>query len=282
MWTSEAPYSQIGNLRSSSQFCEETVKGCVEKFLKVAKRELAPYSGEIGLVIYSAVDTLTRNPVIFWGFNPGQNPNIIDPTHWTIEEALRRFPTQTESLLTQVWPNAKRGTCFRNGEKVYREQFKAGEAPYQRGTRCLLSAACQPTNGRTFPAPLVSNFLFPQTKSEREAGEMSNLDDIVNRCWSVHKAVFEIAEPKVLITTATVVEYIHQFKLTWLSPTTDSTPSGYSNWFCKKWRGSFKHGEMIVLQIPHMSYWGGCIEKERSREAVKWVAENVRQAISRP
>lgn len=182
------------------------MKEVVEEFLKVAKRELAPYSGEIGLVIYSAVDTLARNPVIFWGFNPGQNPNIFDPTHWTIEEVLRRFPTQTQSLLAQVWPNAKRGTCFRNGKKVYREQFKAGEAPYQRGTRYLLSAACQSTNKRTFPTPLVGNFLFPQTKSEKEAGEMSNLHDIVSRCWLVHKEVFEIAQPKVLITTATVVE----------------------------------------------------------------------------
>lgn len=199
-------------------------RGCVEKFLKVAKRELAPYCGEIGLVIYSPVDTLASNPVIFWGFNPGQNPSISDPTHWTIDEALRRFPTQTESLLMQVWPNAKRGTCFRDGEKVYREQFKAGEAPYQRGTRYLLSAACQPTDGRTFRAPLVSNFLFPQTKSEEEAGKMSNLADIVTRCWLVHKAVFEITEPKVLITTATVVDYIHRFELMRLSPTKHSTP----------------------------------------------------------
>ncbi len=232
----------------------------VESFLKIARRELEPFLDKIGLVIYSTVDTLvSNNPVVFWGFNPGQNPDVSDPTHWTIAEALRRFPTQTESLLMQAWPNAKRGTCFRNGDKVYREQFIPGEAPYQQGTRYLLFEACQLTNGRNLPAPLVSNFLFLQTKNEKEAGKMSNLEEIVNRCWLVHKAVFEIVQPKVLITTATVLEYIHKFKLMPLSPTTESAPSGYSNWLCKE-----RHSEqrkMTILQVPHMSYWGGCIER---------------------
>jgi len=255
----------------------------VENFLKIATWELKPFLDKVGLVIYSTVDTLVpNNPVIFWGFNPGQNPYVTDPTHWTISEALRRFPTQTESLLMQVWPNARRGTCSRNGETVYREQFKSGEAPYQQGTRYLLSEAYKSTNGGSLPAPLVSNFLFLQTENEEEAGKMSNLADIVNRCWLVHKAVFEIAQPKVLITTATVLEYIHKFKLMRLSPATESTPSGYSNWPCEKRQGLSEQGEMTIFQVPHMSYWGGCIEKERSRQAVKWVAEKVCDAISRP
>jgi uncharacterized glyoxalase superfamily protein PhnB len=68
-----------------------------------------------------------------------------------------------------------------------------------------------------------------------------------------------------------VLDYVRRFKLMPLKPTNESIHSGYSNWRCKKWETTVKHGEMTILQVPHMTYWGGCIENDRSREAVAWV-----------
>lgn len=255
-------------------------KTYIEAFLKTAQRELAPYSESIGLVIYSPVDTLAPNPVAFWGFNPGQDPKVTDPTHWTIAEALSRFPTQTESLLMQVWPDARGGTRDEREKRVYCRAFPAGGAPYQRGIRHLLSAIRRSRQGTNFPEPLVTNFLFLQTASAEEAGAMRNIGDIVQRCWRVHEAIFGIAQPRVLITSANVLEYVRRFTLMPLKPTNESIHSGYSNWCCKKWETVVKHGGMTVLQVPHMSYWGGCIERERSQEAVAWIEKMVRKAMT--
>src|ERR1700746_1857970 len=128
--------------------------------------------GNIGVVIYRRVDTLVPNPVIFWGFNPGQDPTVSDPTHWTISEALTRFSTQKESLLLQVWPDAKSRTRKEGEKRVYRRSFPAGAAPYQRGIRHLLSAIGHFGEGTNFPEPLVTNFLFVQTRSAAERSAM--------------------------------------------------------------------------------------------------------------
>jgi hypothetical protein len=259
----------------------KSAKNDLAAFLTTARRELEPYCGKIGLVIYSAVDTLASNPVIFWGFNPGQDPTVSDPTHWTITEALTRFPTQKESLLLQVWPDAKSRTRNEGGKRVYRRSFPAGGAPYQRGIRHLLSAIGHFGEGTNFPEPLVTNFLFVQTGSAREAGAMPNIKDIVERCWRVHEQIFSIAQPRVLITSASVLEYVRRFNLMDLNATDEQPiPTGYFNWCCKRWETVIEHGRVVVLQVPHMSYWGGCIEKEKSQKAVKWVAKMVRNALA--
>lgn len=252
---------------------------CTDVFLKTARQELAEYSASVGLVIYSPVQTLARNPVAFWGFNPGQDPNVSDPTHWTIADALRQFPTQTESLLMQVWPDAKAGTTEKAGKTVYRRAYPAGCAPYQRGLRYLLSAIKTAEHNTNSPEPLVTNLLFLQTASASQAVSLANINNIVQRCWRVHEAIFAISKPRVLITTAGVLEFVRRFKLMPLTDTGESIQSGYSNWCCKKWETVVKHGEMAILQLPHMAYWGGCIERKRCEPAVKWIVQMVGMAI---
>ena len=104
----------------------------MNNFDVLARAALGPYLDKIGLVIYSSASTLAgKNDVVFWGFNPGQGPKVSDPTHWTIRDALDRFPTQTGSLLWQVWPRAGGGTHENNGARVFTHHYDAGAAPYQ-------------------------------------------------------------------------------------------------------------------------------------------------------
>ena len=63
----------------------------VQRFVTDSKRSLEPYLNEYGLVIYSNKSTLRRNPVVFYGLNPGCDPDIGHPIRWTIEKSLDHF-----------------------------------------------------------------------------------------------------------------------------------------------------------------------------------------------
>ncbi len=242
-------------------------------FVSVARAKLQPYLERIGLVIYSKSSTLAPNPVVFLGFNPGQNPSVIDPTHWTIGEALDKFPLQTKSLLWQVWPQAGRGTRQEGGVSVYKHHYEEGKAPYQKRGRHLLDSI-------GFQNAIVSNFLFLQTGNARAASRLEGISEIVMRCWEVHEAIFAIANPKVVITTSEVIRWMRKYELLALNgPIGEGCRAGYQNWRCERYLARLIHGEITVLQVPHMSFWACDTDNEVRRNAVQWVATAVRDAV---
>lgn len=250
----------------------------VAAFIASAKQELAPYLDCTGLCIYSAAESVRENnPVAYWGFNPGQDPTVEDCTHWTIEEFLDKFPEQHLSLIdNQEWPNARRGTkAGTNGRKEFAGHHPVGRSPYQKGVRHLLEQiGCADA--------VVTNFLFLQS-SKANAFKFGDpkTKSLVEKCWRVHKSIFRITNPRVIITTAGVVEYLKYYRLMELVKECEMD-SGYSNWKCVLYRSTMG----CVIQAPHMSYWGGCITNSgskvaiRSNAAVRWIVEKAKASIA--
>jgi hypothetical protein len=242
----------------------------VLEFLQQAKLELAQYLDCTGLLIYSNVDTLRSNAVIYWGFNPGQDPDVQHETNWKIQDALDYFPTQSESLIdVQRWPNTNGGiVVYENGTRRYKVEYKTGMAPYQRGVRHLLETI-------QHPDALVTNYIFVQSRCMESLAET---DELVARCWRVHELIFQITQPQVLITTAGVVASMRRHRLVSLVlEEVCPVPSGYANWRCKVWKGQ----RFVVIETPHMSYWGNSIHT-KGEEAVRWVSEKIRERLQVP
>ena len=237
------------------------------EFLAQAKVELAQYLDCTGLLIYSSVGTLRRNAVIYWGFNPGQDPDVQHETNWKIRDALEYFPAQSESLIdAQRWPNTARGEIVdEHGIRRYKVDYNAGMAPYQRGVRHLLQAIQHPN-------ALVNNYIFVQSRCMESLPET---DELVARCWRVHELIFQITQPQVLITNAGVVASMRRRGLESLvREEVCPVPSGWANWRCKVWKGR----RFLVIETPHMSFWGKTIHT-KGEEAVMWVSEKIRERL---
>jgi hypothetical protein len=70
-----------------------TPNAIASEFVALSERVMKPYLDCVGLLVYSPAATLRPdNRVMYWGYNPGQDPCIKDETHWTILEAIEKFP----------------------------------------------------------------------------------------------------------------------------------------------------------------------------------------------
>jgi hypothetical protein len=235
-------------------------------FVSLAETALKPYLQDRGLLVYSSVATLRRdNPVVYWGFNPGQDPLIEDPTHWTIRQAISQFPSQMRSLIDdQCWPKAGRKPIGKGGYTHYHDK---GEAPYQRGVRYLLDFIGH-------EGALVANLFFFQTSRE---GHLKPNRQQVDSCWLVHRFLLETIKPRVLITTVGVVSALRRFKLADLEGPIEQCDSGYSNWKCALYKNL--DGFPAVIAAPHMSYWGRWCKNDtmdtKYGPALRWIKERV-------
>jgi hypothetical protein len=266
------------------------------RFDAVARAELKPYFNVIGDVIYSANATLVKNDVIFWGFNPGGDPDICDPVglfppvQMTLSKALEEFPKRTNSMLNEAWPHNRKGEGgVMNTETGlrYKDFYPKGHAPYQLRTNYLLKKV-----GR--PDALVSNFLFQQTRKAEEVNDICDIDRLVKACWRVHMEIFAIAKPKVLITSAEVLNWMRKrkYKLMKLTKTDrEGCKAGHQEWRCEEYHGEFNAEDtkllpsdlckLTIIKVPHMALWP--IRDEDDNEvrgsAVDWVVTAVKDAV---
>jgi hypothetical protein len=246
----------------------------LKKFLEGSRTILEEWLGEAGEVLYSSKYSIcANNAVAYWGFNPGQNPEIYCSNHKTIKGSLDGLEAQEKSLInTEQWANGKRPI---NGNY---QLAKAGECPYQVGVRKLLTYI---DSGNA----IVSNFIFFQTARATKLKTCPNYKDRILACWKVHELMLTIAGTKVLITTPGVVEEIMRHKLIGLEEL-EKEPLAYSNWRCRLYRP--EHCNLkVVLTTPHMSYWGKQYKHfngngefhKRLIETLDWVRFHVAQII---
>ena len=235
----------------------------VSDFVSLSRKALGRYLEDMGLLIYSSAATLHQgNPVMYWGFNPGQDPRAEDETHWKICEAISRFPNQKSSLIDdQDWPNARSGLVEEGGHKKYKCRHEKGKAPYQRGVHHLLEFIGH-------PGALVANFVFFQTRRE---GDLGLTKEEVDSCWQVHTFLFKATRARVVITTKGVVNSIRRFGLMNLEEL-DTRDSGYSNWKMSLFKN--EKGPAVIA-APHMSYWGPCVADGKSECALNWIKKSV-------
>jgi hypothetical protein len=247
----------------------------VADFTRRTGELLAGHLNDLGLLVYSSVDTLKESPVVFWGYNPGGGDEVTDPTLWTIAEALERFPSQDYSFITgQQWPNGSLGTVpDGKGGKRYWVNYEVGQAPYQRAVAAVL-------NRVGYPQALVTNFIFFQSQRQ---DDLQDTDRKIDLCWPVHQLLFQIARPRVLITTKTVTDHLQRRGLMQFGRIAGSIASGWSNWKCSHWRevkvpSCPTLGDLTVLTIAHPSFWGKVIDR-KGGDALRWLSEKVGEAL---
>ena len=255
----------------------EEQKKVVREFVEFTGNALKPFLDRLGLVIYSKPCTLTLNPVMFWGFNPGQDPTVVDATAYPIKLDLESFPHRNQSLLDTVWPDSSAQQVRRgpHGIKYFSRHYREGEAPYQKGTKTLLGHIGH-------PFAIVTNFVFQQTAKEDDVRRLSDFKLLVQCCSIVHRRMFEIARPKVLFTTAGVLDLLRLNKFIEIGTGETGPWSGYSRSNVAKWEATSEFGPLTILQIPHMSYWGNIVTNPRNQtaaEALGWLKLRVEEAV---
>jgi putative zinc finger/helix-turn-helix YgiT family protein len=273
----EENVQRLRNLEAGPNGMNEHV---VAAFVKRAGELLAGHLDDLGLLVYSSADSLKESPVVFWGFNPGGASDVTDPSSLTIAQALELFPRQHESFITQQeWPNPALGTVPEEEPGIgirrnrrYKAFFPAGKAPYQKAVKAVLESVGSPD-------ALVTNFIFFQSQRQEHLRE---LDRKIDLSWPVHLLLFDIARPRLLITTSTVANHLRRRSLMLFSSPTGSIKSGWANWKCVlservQVPSCPAINDLAVLVIPHPSYWGRVIDS-KAEAALRWVKEKVKQA----
>jgi hypothetical protein len=213
----------------------------IKQFVSDAKQFLNGCLKDYGLVLYSYKSTLRSNPVLFYGFNPGYDPDIDHSLRWTIEQSLDHFENGFDVLRDEGSQERRPGLINdqrwpRSGSKKLHE---IGQAPYQVRTRCLLEAVGHPD-------ALVTNLFFHQTQ-DAEKLKTTLTDDFAEACWRVHKELFQVTKPKVVITCSTVVMELFKRKFVPVPRSISRINAAHYNWTCKHWNSDFFGQQIAVL-----------------------------------
>lgn len=259
----------------------------VQQFVEESKGILKGHLEQYGLLIYSNKSTLRRNPVLFYGVNPGGDPARNHATRWTIDESLDVFSNGFDDLRKEANDDPNK---LRDERRLHEDcnliddqrwprpnpnqpDSNRGRQRYQNNTRDLLTAIGHRD-------ALITNLLFLQTTRPEDMRRDLTKDEykqFKDDCWDVHKLICRITEPKVIVTCASVVDggLKESFSLKLL----DHRSSGYANWLCKHWEGTWNNKKIVVLQIGHPSYYkinaqGG------KHEIAEWAKGIVAKAIA--
>jgi hypothetical protein len=244
----------------------------VEWFIRETKNILRPYLSDPGLVLYSNRSTLRRNPVLFYGINPGYDPIEAKnhPITWAIGDSLDYFEDGFEFLRTEPCANLNplpgsnrlHGDCNLIDDQCwplpgFNRDNDVGRAPYQRRTRHLLKSI-------GFSGALVTNLLFLQSKSIRALDKKLTSNErtsFLERCWRVHELILEVCSPNVILTCSTVIDrcFENQFGLRELAcqrfPARHALNGNGKDWDCRVWETEWRERPLTVIAIPHMSVY---------------------------
>ena len=257
----------------------------VQQFVRESKEILRPYLEEPGLVIYSHKSTLRRNLVLFYGFNPGYDPSKEHCIRWSIGQSIERFADGFDSLRKRTDADSDKLTAIERLHTdcnliddqcwpfpSFRKDYRVGRARYQSNTRSLLTQlGCGDA--------LITNGLFLQSIGPevlRDQLGRNGYQELVDACWKVHELIFEITQPRVIIACASVVNDVLRERLgLTLKPGEPPLHSGYQNWKCQHWIGSWKdkseeERRIVVCQVPHMSFYNVGAEYSRKAGVPVW------------
>jgi hypothetical protein len=243
----------------------------VQQFVRNSKESLKPCLKEYGLVLYSHKSTLRRNPVLFYGYNPGCDPSVSHPIRWTIEQSLDYFEDGFKILEDSEFRGNNPGLINeqRWPTPSFSRDYDKGQAPYQRRTRCLLEAigCCD---------ALVTNLFFRQTRDAEQLRATLG-DDFVEACWRVHEIIFRITEPNVIIACREVVRQMFRREFGLGSSPISEIRAKHAEWKCRHWQGNWEGRPIDVLEIPHFSRYD--ITKPARKSVLDWAEEIVSTCV---
>jgi hypothetical protein len=271
----------------------QTDDDLVEQFFKPTQKILSPrhYDQKWGLVIYSNKTTLRRNNrVLFYGVNPGYDPEVKQPIRWSINDSLtffadgfRKVKDESDSDSNKLLPHERlHPDCNLIDDQSWPDRGNParGRAKYQQATRCLLK-------GIGHPDALVTNWFFHQTKNvaELDSGlKDTGQKDFLDACWRVHQLIFEITKPRVIVTCSSVLERGLKKRLG-LKRVPPDKDSGYGpngrKWKCREWEGTWGDQRIVVCQVPHSTYYDFEAEYCKTNDVIGWAKQVVAKAVGR-
>lgn len=148
----------------------------IENFISNARMATASIAGESGSFLYSAANTLRKGDFYFLGLNPGGNAGTQ-----TIDAAFGDLIKNSENnaYLDEEWESEKK-------------QYEKGKHPLQKNAKTLFDDVLKVELRNV----CSSNLIFIQSSEEGGSGYPKNADI----CWPVHEMIFNIVQPKVVIT----------------------------------------------------------------------------------
>jgi hypothetical protein len=126
-----------------------------------------------------------------------------------------------------------------------------GQAPYQRRLKCLLKAI----RHAGAPDALVTNLFFPQSQRADQLGTSKETKDFKKACWRIHELIFDIALPRVMITSHGVVEEGLRNKFGLDFKPVSKRAAEHGEWECRHWHGLWQSRTICVVEIPHLSVY---------------------------
>lgn len=203
-----------------------TGRAHVARVVAVARRELAPFTGASGNVLYSGASTLRAGAVYILGLNPGGDPNQL---RWqTIRRVLDELPSKSENEYLDVsWQGRE-----------------AGESLLQRRVRALADML-----GVELRDVCASNLIFMRSKDANDCG----YPDLADACWPVHQAILDIVRPRLVVCFGNSGRSPYAFlRREFGDPEETTFPSGHGEWQCRIFRSS---SGPTVAGLPHLSYY---------------------------
>lgn len=190
------------------------------------QEELLNLSGDI---ISSDSDlTLKKGKYYFLGFNPGGEANI----NITLKHAIENLYGQGNLYLTPYAPNV---------EKNYL-------TPLQRRYSYLWDELGEYKN-----TIFSTNLIFHPSRESK----LVNYFDEAKACWKLHKEFLKIVKPEIILCNGngqcSSFSYIYQ--ILGLNSPIDEVLANHGNWKIKCFSGKFNNKELLVIGIPHMSYY---------------------------
>lgn len=215
-------HAQKARLRNTSTFDTMNINEFVSDVGRLLDK--AAVLSRSGGILYSASHTLTKGDLYILGLNPGgsEGPRI--------SEDLVALPTKIDnSYLDESW----RG-------------YAPGEAPLQRRIKKLVESV-----GTELSNVCASNLIFMRSQDAKGI-EYPNDADI---CWSVHKKVLDIVQPKLIIAfgNSSCSPYRYLFYKFNKDGREDTLDSGHGSWKCRGFEALIEGRNIYIAGFPHLS-----------------------------
>lgn len=205
---------------------------------KIAQSTLSDHLHESGSILYSSHETLKPGSVYLLGHNPGGSGGR--PLHKSVESMLSRSES---AYLDEEWGNKK-----------------VGEASLQKRICWLFGKL-----GLETREVCASNLIFLQSQAAIDID--FNLAD---KCWSVHKAILEIVQPKLIIAFGNSAYSPYKYLHKRFGGKEESTSSGHGTWKIKGFHCHINGRPVYVAGLPHLSRYS-----PEGKLDVKWLAQHL-------
>lgn len=218
--------------------------------------QVKPLAEISGAVFYGGYDTLRRGRVYFLGLNPGGPPDKSRIGHFLkIPEAASSF--------NQYW-NGKWG-CYPPGGTLLQKRV--------RKLFCALShCRCGgDKNNADCPGRKIcaANLIFPRSCNLKHLGQLYDKQELVDKCWPVHKRLIEeIVQPR-LILICNDYGYFQLKRNLATDAEEEVIDAKHGNWKCRAFNADFYYGKIRIVRFPHLSWYA--LESPSRAGVMEWI-----------